>query len=72
MSFMDKVKEFFSGGSQDAHDRTEPAAQAPIGMDDPGPAATPMPPADPAGMPTGEPQPAEPQADEPRAGGHDA
>jgi hypothetical protein len=66
MSFWDKLKSMFSGGSEDAGVRPAAEPDAATAMDDPGPAATPMPPADPAGMPTSEPQPAEPQAgDEP-------
>jgi hypothetical protein len=65
MSFLDKLKGFFSGGADDAGERRAHEPGAATAMDDPGPAATPMPPADPAGMPTGEPQPAEPQADAP-------
>jgi hypothetical protein len=45
MSFMDKIKSFFSGGSNagaDEHAGHDHSAQAP---------AEPMPPADPAGMP---------------------
>ena len=63
MSFLDKIKSMFSGGSSDAGVRpgAEPdAAKADDGFDP----VSPMPPADPAGMPTSEPQPAEPQADE--------
>ena len=67
MSFLDKIKSMFAGSSSanDGHDNTH---------DDDShhhePVAPPMPPADPAGMPTSEPQPAEPQAadDEPGEG----
>jgi hypothetical protein len=60
MSFMDKIKSFFSGGSAASSDATAPdpvadRTSAPMGE----PAATPMPPADPAGMPTTD----EPMAD---------
>jgi hypothetical protein len=50
MSFLDRLKSFFSSGSQEAADAASPA---------------PAPPADPAGMPTSEPQPPEPQAEPP-------
>jgi hypothetical protein len=65
MSFLDKLKSLFSGGSPDAGAR--PAAEPDAARADDGPeaAAPPMPPADPVGMPTSEPQPAEPQADDP-------
>jgi hypothetical protein len=61
MSFLDKLKSMFSGGSSDAG--VQPAAEpdAARAADRPE-AAAPMPPADPAGMPTAEPQPPEPQA----------
>ena len=58
MSFMDKIKSFFSGGSDDAGVRPADEPDAATAMDTP--EAAPMPPADPAGMPTSEPQPAEP------------
>lgn len=65
MSFLDKLKSMFSGGSSDAG--VQPAAEpdAARADDRPEAAAPPMPPADPIGAPTSEPQPAEPQADEP-------
>jgi hypothetical protein len=50
MSFLDRLKSLFSGGSRDE-------VSSPHGA--------PAPPTDPAGMPTAEPQPAEPQADAP-------
>ena len=64
MSFMDRIKSFFSGGSDEAGVR--PAAEPDAATADDGfePAAPPLPPTDPVGMPTGEPQPPEPQADE--------
>ena len=51
MSFMDKVKSFFSGGSSatDEHAGHDHSAQ-------PHEPAAPMPPADPTGMPTSEPE----------------
>lgn len=59
MSFMDKIKSFFSGGSDEAGVRPAAEPDAATAMDTPE-ASPPMPPADPAGMPTSEPQPAEP------------
>jgi hypothetical protein len=59
MSFMDKIKSFFSGGSDDAGARPAAEPDAATAMDTPE-ARPSMPPADPAGMPTSEPQPAEP------------
>ena len=52
MSFMDRIKGLFSGGSGDgdAHAADDHTHE---------PVAPPMPPADPAGMPTGEAIPAE-------------
>jgi hypothetical protein len=64
MSFLDKLKQMFSGGSSDAGVRPGAEPDAAMADDGPEPAAPPMPPADPAGMPTSEPQPAEPQAGE--------
>ena len=58
MSFLDKIKSFFSGGSDEAGVR--PAAEPDAATARDTPEAAPMPPADPAGMPTSEPQPAEP------------
>lgn len=55
MSFMDKIKSWFSGGSSagaDAHAGHEHAAHDDHSHE---PAAPVMPPADPAGMPTSEP-----------------
>jgi hypothetical protein len=50
MSFMDKVKSFFSGGSSAGAD--EHAGHDHSAHDMPSEPAAPMPPADPAGMPT--------------------
>jgi hypothetical protein len=62
MSFLDKLKSMFSGGSPDAGVRPAPEPDAATAMDDgPEAAAPPMPPADPVGMPTSEPEPSEPQ-----------
>jgi hypothetical protein len=63
MSFLDKLKSMFSGGDTGAGgvERT-PEPDAARADDTHEPVAPPMPPADPAGMPTSEPQPAEPQA----------
>ena len=52
MSFMDRIKSLFSGGSSDAdghagHDHSEAGHSHE-------PVAPPMPPADPAGLPTGD------------------
>jgi len=57
MSFMDRIKALFSGGSGDgdAHAGHDHAGAA----DTHEPVAPPMPPADPAGMPTGEAIPSE-------------
>jgi hypothetical protein len=65
MSFLDKLKSMFSGGSSDAG--VQPAAEPDAARADDGPeaAAPPIAPADPVGMPTSEPQPPEPQAGEP-------
>jgi hypothetical protein len=64
MSFLDKLKSMFSGGSPDAGVRPGAEPDAATAMDDGyEPSAPPMPPTDPAGMPTSEPQPPEPQAD---------
>lgn len=57
MSLLDKLKSLFSGGSDDAGARPAAEPDAATALDDPGA----------AGMPTGEPQPAEPQAGEPEA-----
>lgn len=57
MSLLDKIKSFFSGGSDDAGVRPAAEPDAATAADT---APPPMPPADPAGMPTSEPQPAEP------------
>jgi hypothetical protein len=64
MSFLDKLKSFFSGGSDNAG--AQPAAEpdAARAADAPEAVVPPVPAADPAGMPTAEPQPAEPQAGE--------
>jgi hypothetical protein len=67
MSFLDKLKSLFTGGSSTGaggvqHTLEPDAARADDTHDTHEPVAPPMPPADPAGMPTGEPQPAEPQA----------
>lgn len=78
MSILDKLKEMFSGGSSEAGARPAAEPDAATAADDAHdhaghdhaghdhshdhqPAA---PPTDPAGMPTSEPQPAEPQAGE--------
>jgi hypothetical protein len=60
MSLLDKIKSFFSGGSDDAGVRPADEPDAATAMDTAPEAPPPMPPADPAGMPTSEPQPAEP------------
>ena len=78
MSLLDKIKSFFSGGSDEAGVRpaAEPdaATAADTGPEAAAPPVTPMPPADPAGMPTSEPQPAEPTGgtDPLAEGGEDA
>jgi hypothetical protein len=62
VSFLDKLKSMFSGGSSNGG--VQPAAEpdAARAADGPEAAAPPLPPADPVGAPTSEPQPAEPQA----------
>jgi hypothetical protein len=63
MSFMDRIKSLFSGGSSDAGDH---AHHDHAGHDHSHePVAPPLPPADPAGMPTSDPAP---QEDENRPG----
>lgn len=85
MSFLDKLKSMFSGGSDEAGVRPAAEPDAATAADDAHdhsdghshdhtdghshdhePAAAPAPPADPAGMPTSEPQPAEPQGEDDR------
>lgn len=73
MSFLDKLKSLFSGGSDTGAGGVQqtPEPDAARADDTHGahePVAPPMPPADPAGMPTGEPQPGEPQAGESHSG----
>lgn len=56
MSFMDKLKSMFSGGSSHDDHAGHDHAHDHAGHDHSHePVAPPMPPADPAGMPTGEP-----------------
>lgn len=57
MSILDRLKSLFSGGSDDAGVRPAAEPDAATALDDAGV----------AGMPTSEPQPAEPQAGEPEA-----
>lgn len=57
MSFLDRLKSLFSGGSDEAGARPGAEPDAATALDDAGT----------AGMPTAEPQPAEPQAGEPDA-----
>lgn len=63
MSFLDKLKSIFSGGSPESGAWTPAEPDAARADDTHEAVAPPVPPADPAGMPTAEPQPAEPQAD---------
>ena len=59
MSFMDKIKSWFSGGSSAdehaGHDHSGHDHAAHDHIHEPEPVAPPMPPADPMGMPTGQP-----------------
>ena len=64
MSLLDKLKSMFSGGSSDAG-ATPATPDAARADDGPEAAAPPIAPADPVGVPTSEPQPPEPQADDP-------